>query len=140
MIDIDSIFKENKINANRFYPITRLHEIMTDLGLTRMQRSSFTTDFINRKINTGELIMPPKAPFDRWRLTGEQMKEIVLAFMPGGDGFWSYLGKTEPLKNEERIRGAEEVIQGEELSSQTQELHESLGQRDDSSSPQAIQE
>lgn len=122
MIDINPIFESNNINDNRLYPVTTLHKIMTDIGMTRMKRSSFTTDFINRKIHTGELIMPPKAAFDRWRLTGRQMKEIVLAFMPGGDGFWSYLGETEPLNEQEtgKTQISEQV--GEELPTETQDL------------------
>lgn len=94
---IDEILQKHEVIDYRLYRVSKLYEVLTDLGLIKMKRSGFTTNFINRKINQGKLKLPPKGAFDRHYITGKQIKGIVLAFIPGGKGSWSY---EEELINE----------------------------------------
>jgi hypothetical protein len=125
---ITEIFKKHGVEDHRFYPVTKLHELMVDIGITNMKRASFTTDFINRKVGTGEIIMPPKRPFGRWKLTGSQMRGVVNAFLPGESGYWSYITH-EP--NDGRLK-KEQGVGHEEM--ETQAIPEGTGQQDDDSS------
>lgn len=94
---IDDILQKHQIIDYRLYRISKLYDILTDIGLINMKRSGFTTNFINRKTNQGKLELPRKGAFDRHYLTGKQIKGIVLSFIPGGKGYWSY---KEELVNE----------------------------------------
>lgn len=87
---IDDILQKHEIVDYRLYRISKLYEVMSDIGLVSMKRSGFTTNFINRKIHQGKLELPKKGAFDRHYLTGKQIKGLVLAFIPGGKGSWSY--------------------------------------------------
>jgi hypothetical protein len=98
---IDEILKKHEIVDYRLYRISKLYDLLTDIGLINMKRSGFTTNFINRKANQGKLELPRKGAFDRHYLTGKQIRGIVLAFIPGGKGSWSY---KEELVNESDLR------------------------------------
>lgn len=87
---IDEALQKNEVNPNKFYSLSKLYDVMLELGLTDMKRSSFTTDWINRRIEKGVLTLPPKRGYERWKLTGKQIEEIVRAFIPGGSGAYHY--------------------------------------------------
>lgn len=88
---IDEILNKYDIQPNKFYTISDLHKVMQELGLTNTSRSSFTNDFINRKINKGSLVLPPRSDNSQiWRITGKQLKGIVESFVPGGKGSYNY--------------------------------------------------
>lgn len=81
---IDEVFKKYEVEPMRFYPAKKLYEIMYELGLVRMNRDSFTRNWIERKVKKGRLILPEKELTAHWWLTGKQIREIVYAFAPGG--------------------------------------------------------
>ena len=91
---IDEALKKYNVVPYRYYTLSKLFDVLSELGLTGMKRSSFTTDWINRRVEKGVLTLPPKHGFERWKLTGRQLEAIVRAFMPGGIGYYHYYEPT----------------------------------------------
>lgn len=89
-MDLQELLQKYQLNPNKFYPTSKLWEIMLDLGLTNHSRLGFTTGWISRKVDRGELILPNKGKYDRHKFTGTQIASIVAAFVPGGVGKWDY--------------------------------------------------
>lgn len=86
---IDQVLQNHNIEPDKLYATTVLYDLMFEIGLTNMKRESFTTDFINRNIAKGLLVLPTIALRKRF-FTGKQMEGIIRAFLPGGKGFYDY--------------------------------------------------
>ena len=106
MNTLDKLFREMDIRDYKYYPIATLHYILNELGLTRLTRNSFGADFISRKVKNGTLVLPPKPAFSHHKLTGEQIKQIVRAFSPGGSGKWVW--KPDDSTSEKETVGSSE--------------------------------
>lgn len=87
---IEEALQKFAIESNKYYKLTILYKVLYEVGLTRMKRSSFTTDWWERKINQGTLILPEKQPTEKWKLSGKQIREIVFSFAPEGKGSYDY--------------------------------------------------
>lgn len=87
---IDEVMAKYNLQPGKYYRTSILYNIMKDLGLVDMQKSSFASDFINRNIERGRLKLWQKGANDRWFFTGQQIREIVEAWSPGGAREWSY--------------------------------------------------
>lgn len=88
---IDKALAKYDLKYDRFYDVGKLYEIMQDLGLVDMKtRKSFLRNFIIRKADNGKLVLPSKDAYARWRITGKQIKDIIVAFAPGGEGRYDY--------------------------------------------------
>ena len=113
MSTLDILFREMDIRDYKYYPISTLHYILNELGLTRLTRNSFGADFLSRKVKNGTLVLPPKPAFSHHKLTGEQMKQIVRAFSPGGSGKWIWKPDEETVGSNEHTevgdRGNQQV-------------------------------
>jgi len=87
---IDEALAIYNLKNDKYYRLDQLYQIMQDIGLINMTRSSFTSDWMRRKIESKELILPPKMNHAYWRITGRMIKDIVRAFVPSGKGSYDY--------------------------------------------------
>lgn len=96
------IYKLYNIKPYKVYGTNKLYEVLVDLGITNMQKKSFTTDWVIRKIKEKSLILPPRNE-RRYKFTGRQIKGIVESFVPGGRGIYNW--KEHATDNDETKRG-----------------------------------
>ena len=88
---LEKLLIKYNIQLDKYYRVAILHKIMLEMGLTGTNRKSFSRDFINRKINNGQLVLPDKKDDYAYRyITGKQIKGIIEAFMPGGKSYYNY--------------------------------------------------
>ena len=87
---IDEVLATYNLKDDKYYRLDQLYQIMQDIGLINMNRSSFTSDWMRRKIENKELVLPEKMNHAIWYLTGKMIKDIVRAFVPGGKGSYVY--------------------------------------------------
>lgn len=93
---IDEILKKYGIVNNKFYRLTMLYKVLTDLGIINMQRKSFTSVWFRRRIKKGSIILSEKHDNSAyWFISGEQIEGIVRAFIPGGKGYYNYENNNE---------------------------------------------
>ena len=103
---IDEALAKLDVKPNRFYTLSKLYDVLSEIGLTNMKRSSFTTDWVKRRVDKGVLTLPPKHGFERWKITGKQLEAIVRAFVPGGVGYYHYNNEPIFTENEGQEAGA----------------------------------
>ncbi len=89
MID-EAMQKYGIDRMDKFYPLSKLHSVLLDLGIINMQRQSFTNSWFKLRIKHQKLILPQKPDLSKYKLTGQQIKKIVEAFVPGGSGYYDY--------------------------------------------------
>jgi hypothetical protein len=90
MNPLDEALKKYNLTKTRYYNLNMLYTIMTELGLVAMNRDSFTRDWFSRRVEAGAITLPRKPVNAHWRLTGDQMKKIIIAFAPGGTGIYDF--------------------------------------------------
>ena len=75
------------IQENKLYPLRFLYDVLYEIGIIRMTRESFTSDWFDRKVRAGEIVVPKKlTKTSNWYLSGKQIAEITRAYLPGGTG------------------------------------------------------
>ena len=84
---VNEALKKFGIEENKLYPLRFLYNVLYEIGIIRMTRESFTSDWFDRKVIAGEIIVPNKLKkTHNWYLTGKQIAEITRAYLPGGKG------------------------------------------------------
>ena len=87
---MNDVFDRYQLDDQKYYRLNTLYFIMNDMGVVSMNRTSFTTDWMRWKMQSGELTLPMKRKHAVWRFSGKTIKDIVRAFVPGGKGSYVY--------------------------------------------------
>lgn len=87
---VEEALKKFGIKDNRVYGLLELYKVMDEIGIVTCNRWSFASDFVNRNIKNGNLVLPQRPERKPWKIYGYQLREIVEAFMPGGSREWKY--------------------------------------------------